>query len=109
MEGSRSTVNLVCLEDYGMINNEINNPEEYEAENEDENIPAHILNDNELAHCCVLHGLLEHGELTITSPAPLRQFMTTPFESYTVTEGFGLLIFTLFMTVIIYHFIRRFV
>jgi hypothetical protein len=38
-----------------------------------------------------------------------RPFLTTPFAEYNVTEGFALMFFIMFVIVILYQYVRRFI
>lgn len=40
---------------------------------------------------------------------PPRLFLTTPFEEYTVTEGFLLVLLLCAFIAVLYHFVRRFI
>lgn len=45
---------------------------------------------------------------TVETPPP-RLFLTTPFEEYTVTEGFLLVLLLCAFIAVLYHFVRRFI
>jgi hypothetical protein len=56
----------------------------------------------------LLHIQSNHEELIahITEPRP---FLTTPFDEYSVIEGYALMFFILFIITIMYQFVRRFI
>lgn len=48
-------------------------------------------------------------EYTATATSVESPFLTTPFEEYSVTEGFLLLFLIALVVCVIYRFVRRFV
>lgn len=54
-----------------------------------------------------LEAKLDNVLALMESPPP-RPFLDTPFEEYTVSEGFGLLFLGAVVVGVLYHFVRRF-
>jgi hypothetical protein len=48
--------------------------------------------------------IIEH----IATETSIRPFFTTPFEEYSVVEGFMLLFFIIAVIGILFHFVRRY-
>ncbi|MCL2605252.1 MAG: hypothetical protein FWD90_12300 [Defluviitaleaceae bacterium] len=80
--------------------------DEYENEEVDKEHDAN--NDIEVIAVGQLDPDCEKTTCCVIIPEP-RSFLETPFEEYTVTEGFLLLYIVMVCIAFCYHFIRRYI